>query len=326
MIDIAKGNPALRSELFRETSRKMGIHEAIIEKDFWVCVILFLLFTSERWKNKIIFKGGTSLSKVYSLINRFSEDIDLILDWRELGFSVDDPWKPDSNSQKDRFVKDVTPKVTEYLQTVFIPDFQQELVNKTGINFRVELESDAVTVQYPKAFENTAILPHIILEIGPLAGWTPHQTGIVTPYAQKSFPILFHHSQIEVQVVTAERTFWEKATILHQEYNRPETKHIPPRYSRHYYDVYKMVQSPVFEAALKDKSLLQQVIAFKERFYRAPWSGLSEIKEGSFHLAPPANRREELFSDYKKMKSMIFVEEPSFAEKITELSEKEKLI
>jgi hypothetical protein len=214
MIAIAQADPRLREELFRETSRKMGVNEAIIEKDFWVCVILHLLFTSERWKDKLIFKGGTSLSKVYCLIERFSEDIDMILDWRELGFSDTDPF---------------------------------------------------------------------ILEIRPLAEWTPNQTGVLSPYVVRFFAERFTIPETKVTVVTAERTFWEKATILHQEYYRPTDKVTPKRYSRHYYDLYKMGLSDCADSAIEQIDLLPKVVTFKERFYRAPWSNLINAKLGSIH-------------------------------------------
>lgn len=326
MIEMARGSGDIRQELFRETASKMTVHEAIIEKDFWVCLTLFMLFTSEQWKNKLIFKGGTSLSKVYSLIERFSEDIDLILDWRELGLSVDDPWKPDSNTQRDRFVKETNPKTTDYLRDVFIPEFGKELNDRVGPLLKMSIEGDAVKLVYPKAFSNPSILPHIILEIGPLAGWTPHETQSVTSYGAQYFPKSFSIVNADVRVVMAARTFWEKATILHQEYNRPEYKSIPKRYSRHYYDVFRMVQSPVFTTALEQMSLLEQVVDFKNRFYRCPWAGLNDAKHGSFHLVPPEYRYTELKDDYKKMSSMFFSEPPGFELMMGTLSNMEKLI
>lgn len=82
-----------RKALFQNTAAKMGLTNAIIEKDFWVCFMLDYLFHRCEWKDNIAFKGGTSLSKAYGLIERFSEDFDLILDWRVIGFEMDEPWK-----------------------------------------------------------------------------------------------------------------------------------------------------------------------------------------------------------------------------------------
>lgn len=93
MKNVARLSNNDRSELFRNTSDKMGLNEAIVEKDFWVCFMLDYLFHRSPWKDSITFKGGTSLSKAFHLISRFSEDIDLILDWRVLGYKKDEPWE-----------------------------------------------------------------------------------------------------------------------------------------------------------------------------------------------------------------------------------------
>src|SRR5664280_2065806 len=98
MYQIANESIENRQALFRNTAVKMGIREAIIEKDFWVCFLLELLFHQSPYADHLSLKGGTSLSKGYNVINRFSEDIDLILDWRLLGYSQDKPWKPRSNT------------------------------------------------------------------------------------------------------------------------------------------------------------------------------------------------------------------------------------
>jgi len=92
MRNIARLSTIDRSDIFADTALKMGVNEGIIEKDFWVCWALDVLFTDNEWKEQLNFKGGTSLSKAYGLIDRFSEDIDLILDWRLLGYGLEEPW------------------------------------------------------------------------------------------------------------------------------------------------------------------------------------------------------------------------------------------
>ena len=93
MREIARIKESDRRDLFINTAAKKGLTEAIIEKDYWVCFMLDYLFHRSKWKNSIAFKGGTSLSKSYDLIKRFSEDIDLILDWRVIGYTKDEPWE-----------------------------------------------------------------------------------------------------------------------------------------------------------------------------------------------------------------------------------------
>jgi len=106
MRNIARLSDNDRRELFRNTADKMGLNDAIVEKDFWVCFTLDYLFHRSPWKESITFKGGTSLSKAFHLISRFSEDIDLILDWRVLGYGKDEPWEKRSNTKQDAFNKE----------------------------------------------------------------------------------------------------------------------------------------------------------------------------------------------------------------------------
>ncbi|MBX3180319.1 MAG: nucleotidyl transferase AbiEii/AbiGii toxin family protein [Candidatus Hydrogenedentes bacterium] len=99
MRDVARCPNHARRDLFQETAAEMGVHPAIAEKDFWVCWILDYLFTECAWKDRLAFKGGTSLCKAFGLIERFSEDIDLVLDWRVLGYSEDEPTADRSATQ-----------------------------------------------------------------------------------------------------------------------------------------------------------------------------------------------------------------------------------
>ena len=110
MIEIAKLPADDRRELFHNTAAKTGLHDAIVEKDFWVCLTLEYLFHRSPWKETVTFKGGTSLSKGHHLISRFSEDIDLILDWRVLGYGINEPWEKRSNTKQDAFNKEANKK------------------------------------------------------------------------------------------------------------------------------------------------------------------------------------------------------------------------
>jgi hypothetical protein len=311
-------------ELFRETARKMGVHEAIVEKDFWVCWILDVLFSSGRWSDKLIFKGGTSLSKVFGVISRFSEDIDLVLDWRELGYGTDDPWQPDSGSQRTRFVELTREKTVDYLADQMIPSLNLEFELALGDRLELFHRDHVIAIEYPRAFSNPAIVPQVLLEIGPLASWTPHGEFTIRSYASEVFPEVFRSPQVHLQAVTAERTFWEKATILHQEAHRAPDKPMPSRYSRHYYDLFCLCRTGHYKEALKQKALLAQVVEFKERFYRTPWSQLTLCLEGKLRLVPPPERLENLADDYQKMRAMLFGSGiPVFSEIMSRLSDVE---
>lgn len=320
MNEIAKGFAQTRQELFRETAIKMRVHEAIIEKDFWVCWILDVLFSSPMWSDKLIFKGGTSLSKVFSIIDRFSEDIDLVLDWRVLGYSADDPWLPASITKQGKFVESTNTKAIVYLADIMLPALEIEFAARLGKPLSMSQHDHVIEISYPKAFDNPAIIPKVLLEIGPLASWTPHGSFSISPYAATYFPNAFSMSQVQVVAVNAERTFWEKATILHQEANRPQEKPQPSRYSRHYYDIFCLAQSNFRKSAILQKELLSQVVEFKERFYRTPWANLTDGSKGKMKLVPPDFRLESLEEDYFQMRSMIFnPDPPDFSRILSEL-------
>ena len=105
MLNIARLNERDRRVLFLNTSDKLGMHPAIVEKDFWVCYTLDYLFHRNKYGNIFVFKGGTSLSKVYHAIERFSEDIDIILDWRKIIPESENPWDERSKTKQDQFNK-----------------------------------------------------------------------------------------------------------------------------------------------------------------------------------------------------------------------------
>ncbi|WP_295432439.1 nucleotidyl transferase AbiEii/AbiGii toxin family protein [uncultured Thiodictyon sp.] len=174
-----------------------------------------------------------------------------------------------------------------------------------------------VQIGYPAAFSQSYLRPNVQLEIGPLASWVPHGKYKIRPYAAEAFPKLFADPDCPVVAIAAERTFWEKATILHQQAHNPGP--IPSRYSRHYYDLSRLAESAVRTAALKDLPLLADVVAFKQRFYPCNWARYDEARPGTFRLIPPSEGIESLEADYKQMRVMIFGECPEFSRIIAAL-------
>ncbi len=268
-----------RRELFRNTADKMGLNDAIVEKDFWVCFTLDYLFHRCPWKDSITFKGGTSLSKAFNLISRFSEDIDLILDWRVLGYGKLEPWEKRSNTKQDAFNKEANNRAEIFLAEQFCPTIKKELSLELRCDANIYIdENDKQTVifAYPNLFTNPSTLQVILLTVSP------------------------------------ERTFWEKATILHHEANRPEHLDMPQRYSRHYYDLYRMAQTPVKDVAFSHINLLKTVVDFKMKFYPRAWAKYPEAIPGTLKLIPPEYRFPALISDYEVMKDMLYGDIPSF--------------
>ena len=329
MYEIAKLPSEEREILFQNTAAKMGMNAAIIEKDFWVCLTLDYLFHKCQWKKAFAFKGGTSLSKVYNLIDRFSEDIDLILDWRTVGYGYSEPWKKRSNTQQQKFIVEFSNRVNAFLKDEFLPVFKTDIHDCVGRSVSVYIDDDdpgTVKFGYPRAFEETSILQEIRLEIGALAAWTPTQLADIHPYAADYYPLIFRQTSTQVLTTTAERSFWEKATILHQEAHRPETSKIPERYSRHYYDLYCMAQKGVLEKALLQKDLLAQVAEFKQTFYPRKWAQYEYARIGSLKLVPAVHSMDRLRSDYTMMQSMIYGNYPDFDEMMHFIKELETRI
>ena len=301
--------------LFHNTAAKMGMTDAIVEKDFWVCYMLDYLFHRSAWKDHIAFKGGTSLSKSYGLIERFSEDIDLILDWRVIGYGINEPWEIRSNTKQDAFNKEAGVRTEIFLREIFMPGVFSELQNELPMPVKCYIEDDdpqTVVFAYARSFDDASILPVIRLEIGALAAWTPAALKQITPYAAIHYPKLFESPTTEILTVLPERTFWEKVTILHREAYRPENSTVPARYSRHYYDIWCMARTPVRESAFADVDLLEKVVRFKEKFYRCAWAKYEEAKPGTMKLIPSERNIKALHDDYEHMKNMIFGEKPEF--------------
>jgi predicted nucleotidyltransferase component of viral defense system len=287
------------------------MNPAIVEKDFWVCWILKLLFAEPTLKDQMVFKGGTSLSKVFGLIDRFSEDIDLVLDWRLLGYHQEGAQVTQSKTQQSRHNQEMNAKAVAYIRDTLLSQLNHLFAPIPGIIARIdEDDPHTVNVFYPAAFEAAYIRPAVRLEIGPLASWVPSSANSIKAYAAQAFPEAFSNPVFEVIAIDAERTFWEKATILHQEAHRPGA--IPARYSRHYYDLYKLSESPIRSAALANLTLLRSVVEFKERFYYSSWARYDLAIPGSFRLSPPDGQLPALERDYRAMRDMFYREPPTF--------------
>ena len=315
MRKIAKIPAKDREALFRNTAAKMGMSEAIIEKDFWVCYMLDYLFHRCAWKENLAFKGGTSLSKAYDLIERFSEDIDLILDWRVLGYGIDEPCEERSNTKQDIFNKEAGSKAEIFLRESFLPAIIADLTAELGADVKCFIDAEdgqTVKFSYPNSFSDQSILQEIRLEIGALAAWTPVKQQSIMPYAAKVYGRVFEQPETNILTVLPERTFWEKVTILHREAFRDENRPFPSRYSRHYYDVYCMTKTPVKDRALADIELLKRVVDFKDKFCRCPWARYDLAGRGTMRLMPPEYNIEKLRDDYDHMQNMIFGAKPSF--------------
>lgn len=260
MKEVAKLQTKDRTELFQATAISMGMQPNVIEKDFWVCFMLDHLFHDCRYKNAFVFKGGTSLSKSYHVIERFSEDIDLILDWRKIINDEVNPWEVRSKTKQDLFNKQINSEAAKFYKEELIPQLNSEMKEKLGDGEWISVDTEdemVVNFYYPQIFATEYLRSCVRLEIGPLAEWMPSHKTIVTPFAAEKYPDIFSQKDTSVLTIDVERTFWEKLTILHKIANFPEGKSLPARYARHLYDVYNMGNSdmefPSYDADKQEK-------------------------------------------------------------------------
>jgi len=316
MKNVARLQIKDRTELFQATAISMGMQPNVIEKDFWVCFMIDHLFHDSKYKNAFVFKGGTSLSKAYRVIERFSEDIDLILDWRKIVNDIN-PWDERSKTKQDQFNKQINSEAANFYKEEFVPQLNMEIESKIGKGDWISVDEEdemVVNFYYPQIFEAEYLRSCVRLEIGPLAEWLPSHETVIMPFVAEKYPILFEQKETSVLTIDVERTFWEKLTILHKIANFPEKKLLPPRYARHMYDVYNMGNSWVKESAFKKKELLEKDVTFKQKFYYAKAAHYETATLGTIMLVPGEGLHKTLKADYQAMRNMIYGNMPEYEE------------
>lgn len=289
--------------MFAETANRIGLPEPLVEKDFWVCWTLAHIFSIESFRNHLLFKGGTSLSKVFGLIQRFSEDIDLAVDYAMLGFTgARHPFAAGlSRTKQQHLLGEMLVACQGYIRGAFMDCLLARFAEQLGQEgvWRLAIdEQDPHVVRffYPSAVAGTVayIAPHVTLELGTHAEFIPRGDFTIRCFAAAEFPHLFAMTDVPVMSLLAKRTFWEKATILHAEFHRPAAKKLPARYSRHYYDVAMMASSAVKQEAFHDLDLLAAVVKHKQTFYPAAWAQYRRARPGTFRFVPGEARLQAL--------------------------------
>ena len=296
------------------------ISQAMLEKDIWVTYVLERIFADRELSKMLRFKGGTSLSKAHGLIERFSEDVDLILDWTRF-LDLGDPNAERSKTKQGAFNEKMNETAGRYVSGELREKLQSVLGDVCCVECD-EIEPLNLHVVYPKSFDDPYLTPSFKLEIGPLASWVPCEPKAVSSLVAQFLPQMGLDS-FELPVIKAERTFWEKIEALHHEHYRPETKKAPRRFSRHYYDVYRMYHSPVYAEAKNNLPLLQDVVDFTRKFYPRSWAHFELCKPGTMLLQPSEHALPIMRADYQSMRSMIYGEYPSFDELLEALRELE---
>ena len=332
-----------RAALFRETGAARGVADTIIEKDFWVCWTLKRLFALQGGEfASLVFKGGTSLSKAYGAIRRFSEDIDLSFDRAELGYKGDrDPEKEGLSKKKAaQLIEDLVSEVERHISEKLLPALRRAIMDQLGEpeegewSLEIDLaEAQTVNFHYPAALEAAHyagmayITPRVKLELGARGNPWPTEEKFIRPYAAEDFPDFFADPDTSIVVLSARRTFWEKATALHAEAHRPSGSPTPQYFSRHYYDLAMLLETEEGKAAAKDFDLLAQVAKHKTTFFRSGWASYDTAQPGSLQLIPDEARIKDLRVDYRDMAPMMFDQQPpSFDDILARINELQQAI
>lgn len=293
-----------RLAVFAEAGERLQINPVVLEKDFWVCWMLGLLFGQAKWAEALVFKGGTALSKAFGIIRRFSEDIDLSVSPATLGISESEIEQAKSRRQRDQWMENLEVACRQWVRQQLQPELEHSIravlggrpESKNWLEFETDINthSPVLLYYYPSVLAPGAdyIRRWVKLEFGSLTDQRPTGTHRVRPWVANILPGPLAEMGCDLVALEVQRAFWEKATILHAEYHREPATPMPGRYSRHYADLAAMANRPEVESALTDYELRDRVVNWKSQFFaesgRATiWPNLEHF--GSFR--PKCERR-----------------------------------
>ncbi|RXT40256.1 nucleotidyl transferase AbiEii/AbiGii toxin family protein [Bradyrhizobium betae] len=275
----------------------------LLEKDIWVVWALHGLFESKLGEH-LVFKGGTSLSKGYGIIQRFSEDIDLTYDVRQIipELAKGDPPIPETRSQADKWSKTARERLPVWVRDEALPVLEKHAA-ATGVAVKFRVENDVIYVDYEQLTQGSEyVAPSVKLEFGARSTGEPAEVREVTCDAAPSLSEL-QFPAAAPKVMLPQRTFWEKATAIHVLCAQGIEG---DRISRHWYDLVKLDDAGYAKAAFDDKNLAKEVADWKSKFFREKDSEGNVIDyhaavSGKLQLVPDGEMRKELEADYQKM-------------------------
>jgi hypothetical protein len=293
-----------RLEALGVAATQSGRTAHLLEKDIWVVWAIDGLFSSELGKH-LVFKGGTSLSKAYDVIGRFSEDIDVTYDVRELiPELVGDkaPPIPTTNSQAEKWRDAIDEKLAAWVQAKALAVIKKH-VETTGVDVTITVKGTNIYIDYDPLARGTGYVPpRVTLEFGARSTGEPSEEKEIICDAAEYLPTL-EFPTAKPKVMLPKRTFWEKATAVHVYCAKGSQG---DRYSRHWHDLVRLDDAGYAQAAFDDRALAKDVAEFKGKFFRAKDSAGNPIDyvaavSGGLKLVPGADAIKTLEADYKKM-------------------------
>lgn len=306
MAEFFQLSAAERLEALNTAANTSGIPPHLLEKDIWVVWSLQHLFTGP-YAQHLVFKGGTSLSKAYGVIRRFSEDVDLTYDIRAIaGDLIGDTGSPlpATKSQEKKWSKEIRARLSSWVDAEILPQLKQALLQQ-GLPAAVRAEGDKVFIDYEPLATGTGYVPSsVMLEFGARSTGEPSESRAIRCDAAE------HLQGVEFptatpQVMRAERTFWEKATAIHVFCAQGEFRG-GDRFARHWHDVTRLDAAGFADVAIADKALAQAVADHKSAFF-AEKTTLGEVIDyhlavsGGLQLVPDDGALAKLAADYQHM-------------------------
>ena len=317
-IDFLQLRKEEKQEYFQLYSEENPTYSLeIVEKDFWVCWTLKQLFEMPDMLS-IAFKGGTSLSKVYGVIDRFSEDIDITIDYNQLPAASNPSFKTVfqklkegdklTNSERKNICRELDENVSQYIETIkiYLEEQISLLPDASDCTLTVDTQKKSIRFFYPKlkndGVQQSYMLPNVLIEFGGRNSINPNNVREVSPYLSNlDKENIYKFPDSRITVLSAHRTFWEKATLIHSECNRESLRESANRQSRHWYDLMKLGQDKIGQEAIKDLDLMKDVVKLKKVFFHNSFNNFDLCLSGEFKLIPDENGIEQLRRDFAQM-------------------------
>lgn len=337
---LSAGTEAMLSA-FDTTAARLGTTSQNVEKDFWVCWTLDALFNGLPDRGpRLLFKGGTSLSKGFGLISRFSEDVDVTVFRTDLGEAAT---IADLNALSGKKRKARLDTIRDACRAYILGDLSTALTQILSDRLiaagfaresgRVEPDKDdpdeqTLMIYYPAATPRSDYVRAAVkIESGAKSALDPNREVPIKPYVDDDLPAL-DLTVTAVRTVEPTRTFWDKVVILHGLRRwfdkRGELKGGGQRISRHYYDLHRLAPTPVGSAALADADLGADCVAHARMFFNRPDFDLATAAPGTYALVPHDRMVEQLRSDYRAMTGMIFGDPPAFEDVMASVADVER--
>jgi hypothetical protein len=339
--DILNASSQDQRDVFLKTAQRLGVTEQYVEKDFWVCWTLDALFNGLRpGSARLLFKGGTSLSKAFSLIQRFSEDIDITVFREDLGVEATvEQLKSMTGKKRQAKLDTILDACKAYIAGPMRDQLHTALQNTRlpAETLRIELDPNdpdqqTLLVHYPSvtgATPNSYVRSVVRIESGAKSALDPHVLTTITPYIQHALDTVSLHVD-NITTIEPQRTFWDKVVILHGQRrwyeNRKGLQHEGQRVSRHYYDLHCMLGTPLGHKAVLDRGLGRSCSLHAQMFFNRRDYDLATAGPGTFALVPPLGMTDVLRRDYFAMAPMIIGSPPDFDEILASIQRLQDLI